>query len=230
MGVRIVGVDPEELLRPLVGVLRRRERRDVAGLDQREVVGPQSGGEREREQRIHVLGFGRETPAGQRLGALERAVEADLHLRVGLPSPALGEGIVVDEELGLQNSQPMELGKEKTGRFGDRASGILGPLLLPDRERALGSVEVQAVHAPVAEIERFGRLRDAAALMAHGYAPLSTSGSSQRQKVFLVSLIARPGQACSVREQTRPKLDRIRWGPCRRPLTVPLLHWEGVRR
>src|SRR5262249_53864158 len=115
-------------------------------------------GEREGEKRIRVRRVAFDAPARERLGALERRVETDLHLRIGLAPAPLREGAIVDEELGLEDAQTVELREEKARRLGDWAAGIVGSLVLPAREGARGAVEVEAVQPAVAEVERLGRL------------------------------------------------------------------------
>ena len=67
---------------------------------------------------------------------------------------------IFGEELGLQDPQPVELGKQKTGSLRHRTQRIFWMRLLPGRELLLRGIKIQVVGRQVSALQR-GRLRAA---------------------------------------------------------------------
>jgi len=61
--------------------------------------------------------------------------------------------LVVDKKLGLQDVEPVELGKQIGRRHGDGPDRVVGILRLPRRKGSPRGIEFEIVHLPVTGIE-----------------------------------------------------------------------------
>ena len=88
----------------------------------------------------------RQDPVGEHLSLFQLGIEAALEIQVGLGLLAIEKRIVVQEELGLKNMEPVEFGKQKCRRIRRRPHGIFGMLVHPGVKARMGLIELEVVH------------------------------------------------------------------------------------
>src|SRR5207237_3313652 len=90
----------------------------------------------------------------QGLSTIDGAIELGPNNGIGRKLFARLECAVAGVELGLQNSEPLEFRKQKTGRLAHGPDRIISASLFPGRELLLSAREIQVVKQAEASIER----------------------------------------------------------------------------